>query len=338
MNLDEIMKEIKGGLTGHNRKDIAYLYKKMEKYKNHENAKEILSECSKLIYERVYDDGKRAVNKAALDSVEFINAAMSEINRCAMNHNTKRAVALSTKLIRQIEKDMPKNDDHTEYYSFAEPFEKILFASLYKNSKTVKNTLLPYSAIYLTHGSLLCEEKRFLDARAAMEKARRWNPVSADACFGYMETLKAVGETEKLFDMAKATFRCSYKRKSIAHCYRNLGYCFTEMGLLKPAVSCYFESLIYDRMNKAALSEIIYIQSISEEHFKTPSKEFFKACAEKYSFPSGASNEVISAALSGGQYLLDNNNKEGAVYCYNIAYQLTGDKDLREIVRRLKEE
>lgn len=338
MSIDEIMKEIKSGLTGHNRKDIAYLYKKMKKYKNHENAKEILKECSKLIYERVYDDGKRSVNRTTLETVESVNAAMSEINRCAMNRNTKKAVALSTDLISQIEKNMPQSNSTTEYYSFTEPFEEILFASLYKNSKTIKNTLLPYSAIYLTHGSLLCEEKRFLDARAAMEKARKWNPVSADACFGYMETLKAVGENKKLFDLARETFRCSYKRKSVAQCYRNLGYYFTEMGLLKPAMSCYFESLVYDRSNKAALSEIVYIQSISETHLRAPTKEYFNACAEKYGFPSGASNEVISAALSGGQYLLDNDNKAGAAYCYNIAYRLTGDKELREIVRRLKEE
>ncbi|MBR5583000.1 MAG: hypothetical protein IKW21_00560, partial [Lachnospiraceae bacterium] len=55
----------------------------------------------------------------------------------------------------------------------------------------------------LQHGSLLFEQKRYLEARDVLEKARRWNPASAKIAFEYMETYKVVGANERFAELTK---------------------------------------------------------------------------------------------------------------------------------------
>ena len=69
MSFDAIMNEIKAGLTGDSNADIDYLQEQVDKYKDHEDAKKIIMECGKLIYELLPEDQKRGAVIACVGSV-----------------------------------------------------------------------------------------------------------------------------------------------------------------------------------------------------------------------------------------------------------------------------
>ena len=58
MNLEEIMSEIKKGLSHDEETDIAYLEEQREKYKTHALGQEISRECTRMIYDLLPRDGE----------------------------------------------------------------------------------------------------------------------------------------------------------------------------------------------------------------------------------------------------------------------------------------
>jgi hypothetical protein len=53
---------------------------------------------------------------------------------------------------------------------------------------------------------------------------------------------------------------------------------------------------------------------------------------EKYGFPVGAPDDVPGLALAYGKHFAENEETEGALYCFNIAYELTGDENIKKII------
>ncbi len=50
MELDKIVTEIAGGLTGNAKTDLPYLMSQVEKYRNHQLSGEILRACGRLVF------------------------------------------------------------------------------------------------------------------------------------------------------------------------------------------------------------------------------------------------------------------------------------------------
>ena len=58
MSTQEILQEIRDGLTGENGVDMVYLEGQMEKYKDHENVAEIENGIAEMAYEMLPDEKK----------------------------------------------------------------------------------------------------------------------------------------------------------------------------------------------------------------------------------------------------------------------------------------
>ena len=58
MSLEEIMSEIKKGLSHDLETDLAYLEEQKVKYNNHELGREISKECTRMIYDLLPRDGE----------------------------------------------------------------------------------------------------------------------------------------------------------------------------------------------------------------------------------------------------------------------------------------
>ena len=62
MTYDEIMEEIKSGLTGDTKVDMKYLMTQMDKYKEHELSQEIIRACGRMIASIMPEDAKEEFN------------------------------------------------------------------------------------------------------------------------------------------------------------------------------------------------------------------------------------------------------------------------------------
>ena len=178
MTYDEIMREITKGFTGDISADRQYLKEQMEKYKNHEMAKEILRGCGRLMVELIPEDKKEELARLIGNGEKAIEATLDEIRYNIYKQDLETAMKLSEALVEKIDKNpMFQNDTVSEYFTFYEFFEELLYAFYQKPEKTIRKASIPFATIYLQHGSLLVEQKRYLRKSQKMESSKCKNSI-----------------------------------------------------------------------------------------------------------------------------------------------------------------
>lgn len=144
------------------------------------------------------------------------------------------------------------------------------------------------------------------------------------------------GKTEEFFQKTLDMFKIAYKSTQVARCYRNLGFYFVEKKLFQEAVICYLLSLSFEKESKQATSELYYIDQVCEGKVnKNPTEEEIKKCAEQYGFPRYGDEDILVLAFSYGKAFSDKGDMDAFRYFMTIAYDLTGDEDIGEMLDKL---
>ena len=337
MTYEEIIKKITEGLTGDVSKDIKYLREQSEAYKNHSMSKEIFRACGRIMFDILPEDKKSEMSRIIGNDRKAIETTLDEIRYNIYKKNISKAMSLSEVLVKKADEEtMFQNDSVSEYFTFNEFFEEALYTYYNEPKRQIRAAGIPFSRIYFLHGNLLFEQKKYEEAKAALEKAMRWNPINSDILFEHMETFKVTGDIEKFAELTKEAFKYVFKPKDLARCYRNMGYYFIEKKKYQEATACYLMSLEFEDNNKNAQSELYYIHSKTSKEFHEPTFDEIKKYGEKYGFPIGASDKVIGLAMTYGQRFLDNENIEATVYCLEIVYSLTHNDKIKSLIEQLK--
>jgi len=338
-DFDIIMQEITAGLTGDHEKDVPYLQDKCEEYKNHKYAKEIIRACGRLIFAALPKEKQDEINKVTENHLLGIQSVIEEAQ---FNVYQKRFDVAKDLLFVAVEKvenlGMYQDDAVSEYHTFNEPMEDLIYKYRNKPKKTSRQAPEPLSDLYLNLGSVLFELGDMDAAKVALEKAMRWNPINAPIAFEHAEIYKKKGDMDEFFRLTMQIFPNVYQSRHIARCYRNLGYYFVEKKLWKVAATCYIMSIHYDQDPSRAQSELWFIQQNAGPDFSLPSNEEIEDIAKQYNIPLGADRDVVGIAISLGEQFEKEGNVEYARYFLGIAYDLTGIDEIKERLDSLPEE
>jgi len=337
---EQIIAAIKAGLSGDFKADANYLKGCMEKYKTHALAKEIIRECGRLLSEAMPKDKQEELQNAlAQDGLDF-DAILNEVRTHIRNRDISNAMAVMEELIAKLggmqQPEMFQNDSVSEYYTFEEPFQEMLFRDAFKPTKTLRQAGVPYSQIYLLYTYLLFETKRYKEALTAIERAVRWNPVSTQIAFEGGELFRALGDWNAFMKSTLMAFRYAYKKEDIAHCFRNLGYWFAEKQKWTEAIACLQESMKYEPESHLAVQELAYIHLASKGQASKPGPDTLKAASREYGFPVPWNVDIIKTALSWAQHFMtEDKNSEMARYCLNIANALYPNEQIQQLLDSL---
>lgn len=233
MNFDQIMSKITSDLTGDRSQDIDYLKAQMEKYEGHEMGKEICRACARIMVEILPADKKMDLDNTFKNQITAWKATLEEVRFNRYKKNYDQALELAESLVQRLrdmtEAGMFVDDEVSEYHTFWEPYESILYDFFNKPTKTVRKLDgIPAAEVYLEYGSILIDFNRISDAQEALSEAIKWNPVSSEIAFEYAETFKIQGNMEAFYKRSLEMFQYAFRPKALARCYRNLGYYFTE--------------------------------------------------------------------------------------------------------------
>lgn len=322
MDYQEIMRDIAGGLTGENEKDIQYLMEQMEKYKDHEFGKEIIRACGRLISgmlpEEKVNEFADAFEKDNAEIENEIDDLFSTLQSGDYNLALNKVEKLVEKAEELISAGMYQNDSVSDYFCFINPMQELLYSYRHRDSeKDIRPSNFPFATIYFFYGNILFKLGRYTEANVALGKAKRWNPMDADIAFEYAETYKAMGDIETFFDYTIEIFNFAYKSEDLARCYRNLGYYFIEKKLWQEAIACEDYSLNFDSNTDAAYGKM-------------------KKFSRKYGFPLEPNEDVVGLAIAYGRNSAENGNDEFAKYFLNIAYDLTHFDEVKQLLDELE--
>ena len=180
--------------------------------------------------------------------------------------------------------------------------------------------------------------QRYEEANQALEKALRWNPMSAKIMFEYAETFKILGQMDRYIEVSRRAFTVAYMKNDVARAYRNMGYHFIEEEKYQAAIGCYLLSLQYDKELKNAQSELYYIHQKTEGTVKQPTIEELVKIAEIEGIPMEVDHDVLGIAFAYGKHFLEDGEITGARAMFEIVYNLTDDESVKDILDKLPEE
>lgn len=331
MELENILGNITAGLTGDASQDIAYLKQQIEIYHDHEYAQEITRACGRMLYPLLPKEDKAEFQSIMEREQMGMEATLEEIRFAIFRKEYKKAEQMLSTMVERFESNgMFRSDQMTEYHSFYEPFEEVLYRFVDRPKRKLHNLELPYAQVYHEYGVLLSDLGRTEKAHLVLQKAVQWNPANAQITFDYIETYKKMGDLEAYFNLTRKTFHYAFRREDVAHCYRNLGSYFVQKKEYQAAMGCYLMSMDFDKEDQTAPSELYYIQAVTKGTVTKPTQQELENYAKEYGFPMGADQIVVGMAWQMANKYLDAEKYDTAIYYLKIVYDLTEDAEVKK--------
>ena len=332
--VNDIIDEIKKGLTGEARKDSLYLQEQAIKYKDHENANEIMKILSDMTFDLLPDDKKELLKNAVFIDGKRIDQVFNAADKLVREKKLEGAVKLLKKIEAQADKYFADNDKCNQF-SFRNPFDEYLYTNIYKPEKRYERTPFDFCTYLTSLGYLLIELHRPQEALPVLEKAIKYNPVNVETRFELAETYKLLFKPAMLLECVKNTLPIASTPEYIARCYCNLGYYCIETRDYDSAVCFYYESLLY-APNDAVTGELRHIGMRTGKKINPPTRKNVLDAFEKYQIKNGPDQDLVNIAYSLGEYCVEHNSRpEEALFYYGIVYGLTRNEDIKKKIDEL---
>lgn len=222
-------------------------------------------------------------------------------------------------------------------YIFKNLLEELLFQiTIKKEIKRKYPLMLDYSTLYSNYGNVLLHFKEYENALKSFKLSYNYNPVNVKAIFGLCEVYKNEGKLDEYYNLTNQSFKYDYyledlseSFEKLSHYYLNEYHASKEEENLKLAIYLMRLAEDYDDSNDNktaiefdddALKQ--YGQSIEEI------KDYLKSKG----LPYGPSIEVITICKNLGFQLDEDKKVVPALFYFNIAYDLTGDPAIKDVI------
>ncbi len=222
-------------------------------------------------------------------------------------------------------------------YIFKNLLEELLFQiTIKKEIKRKYPLMLDYSTLYYNYGNVLLHFKEYENALKSFKLSYNYNPVNVKAIFGLCEVYKNEGKLDEYYNLTNQSFKYDYYLDDLSESFENLShYYLNEYDTSKDEenlkLSIYLMRLAEDyddsNDNKTAIEfddDALkqYGQSIEEI------KDYLKSKG----LPYGPSIEVITICKNLGFQLDEDKKVVPALFYFNIAYDLTGDPAIKDVI------
>ncbi|MGI6492916.1 MAG: hypothetical protein ACOX0T_11080 [Pelotomaculum sp.] len=332
MEYEQIISEITSGLTGNNEKDIAYLKAQADKYQSHDLAAEISRAINRLLYDILPEDQKAQAASFNSDG-KSIELMYQEVKYLVSSKQNQKAAVLLDSLLELCESSV-QPDDQTDYFSFKNMFQALLYEHIFKPQKTYQPAPHDCSDMYIIRGYLYLAEYKLDKAIEAMEKAISWNPVNIYAYFQLAEAKKLKDSFEEYYNLTKQALMFATTNAEIARCYRNFGFYFIEVKQYQDAINMYYLSRDYEN-HEAVASELFYISQQTGEMIVQPAQDEILETITRENIQVGPSEAVVGIATELGKKAYEDEHYDLARYCLSMVYGLTQDQEARVLLEKM---
>lgn len=332
---NEIIDDIKSNLGENRELNRKYLSSQIDRYKDHPYSREIIREISRMMWDCLSDEEKEEF----IEISERENPVMDILNEIT-EHLERADYETALDILKDFMKSFPnmfEDDKVSEYHSFTNPLEEIIFLEYVGAEKELRYIPdnQPLLDLYYIYGFLLFENQEFDEAEESLKRALKINPVSARVILELSEIYKMRTPTLNKFVLYTTNaLKYAYMPQDIARCYRNLGYYYVEEGQLDVAVALYRYSMVFE-MSINAYSELQYIESKGQDINMDldDAAELIKA----KNIQLGVNPFVLKTLHElSGEYE-ENGLYNQSLYFYNIIYELTHDEETFNKINEINE-
>ena len=335
--VNDIIEEIKKGLTGNLVEDAAYLELEAIKHRNDEDAEEILKAISDISFDMLPEDQKKYLKETLFIGEQRLDQVFHQANELFKQRKMQESADLMKKIEEKADFFMERPENKNSF-SFRNRFDEYLYRELYKPKEEFRTTPYDFCNYLTAYGYILVEMNKGKEAEPVLEKAIGFNPINIGPRFELAETYKMLKEPAKLLYTIKDTLPITTSPEEIARCYCNLGYYCIEIKDYDSAVAFYYASLLY-APNENIKGEIDYIAAQTKKQVTPPTKKDIEKAFKKYKIAEGPNPVVYNMAYSLGEFCVEHDaHPQESLYYYSIAYNLTRDEKIKVKLDKLVEQ
>jgi tetratricopeptide (TPR) repeat protein len=342
MTYNQIIVQIQSGLAGNYENDIKYLISQHEVYKNHDDYKRISRTIRTFMYNIIPNDEKLKLKKN-INENNFIEKTLSKVEIQIQGNDFNKALEIIEPLIKEIEKIRKEFSDDSihKFYNFDVFFEEQIYMELFNPIKKIRQMPWGCTSAYLKYGVILVELKKFDEAKKALKKANKLNPVNTSILFELSEIYKINKDWGRYLVVTIDCLKYAYSSDMLARCYRNYGFFFIGKGrgYYKVAIASFCFSMIFssDKGNEIALAELQYIEHLTRENIEITEmleKQLDKIVRQlkNSNIQIGANKLILNLALILLKNFIENNQNVLAKDCYEILSDLTRYKKVYDLI------
>ncbi len=324
MDYEEIIKEIKKGLTGDPETDIKYLEGKISEYEDNADSGIIAGECGQMIYELLPDSLKEEFSFLDKSLRLGIDEYSTEAALLLKEGKTEDAAKKLEEGIKLFEgSDLYSEKDGIPFYDFRKPVEEALYRTEHGMDKRIKLLPEPVVGLYRMYAGILYGQKEHAKALGYLEKALRYNPYHQKTGLEYSDHFRELGDLERYKQILSDSFKIAYEPQMLAGIYRRLGWYFSERSEWEPAWACTVLAERYNDENEISETEKKYITENAGEGFKVPSDERAADILKMNGIPYGPDRNILRIVHASGEAFKEAGNDKAAGYFFEIEKGLT---------------
>lgn len=256
-----------------------------------------------------------------------------EIKKLVEKQNYIEASDQLELFLEEIEKDYQTQKGLS--FSFNHILEVYEYEYFKKSQTQITHTDLNISAFYRFYGFVLMRLNLFTDAIKAYQNALEWNPVDLDALLQLVELYKRTEQLEKVKEYSFLCYDLCCTRATLAHFYRGLGFYYLEKQKADIAIALYTYSNIYFE-TKQAKEELGYLEQALKQPVKNYTIKQLQEILKQNQIPVGPNADTIGITYRVGQLELEAGNIENAKDCFAMVYDITMDKEVKELLEKLQ--
>ena len=331
---EEIIIDIKANLGQNKDLNRQYLSTQIDRYKDHPYNKEIIREISRMMWDCLTDEEKKEFIEIS-DNENPIMDILNEITEYIEIGDYET----SLNKLKSFMKTFPgmfEDDKVSEYHSFTNPLEEIIFMKYIGAEKVIRYIPdnKPLLDLYYIYGFLLIENQEFDEAEKSLKKAIKINPVSSRVILELSEIYKMHTPTlNKFVVYTSDALKYAYYPQDIARCYRNLGYYYIEENQLDVATALFKYSMEYE-MSIRAYSELQYIESKGHDTNLTLKEAI--SILESKNIQIGVNPFVLSTLEELAKEYEKNKLYNQSLYFHNLLYDLNHDEKTLNKIKEIQ--
>ena len=333
---EKIIEEIRANLGENKDLNSRYLSSQIEKYSDHPYSKEIIREISRMMWDCLSDEEKEEF-AAIAEKENPIMDILNEVSQFIEVGDYETALDKLDAFMNGFP-GMFEDDRVSEYHSFTNPLEEILFREYIGAEKEVR--LIPDNEplldLYYVYGFLLFEKSQYQKAEESLKKAKKINPVSARIILELCEIYKMhTPSFNKFYIYTTEALRYSYYPQDIARCYRNLGYYYIEENKLDVAVAMLKYSMNFE-LSIMAYNELHYIESKGQDI--NLSREEVDELLESTNIQIGVNPFILKTLYELAKEYEQNKLYNQSLYFYELLNNITNDEEVTQKIKKLTDE
>lgn len=332
----KIIEEIKSNLGENKDLNSKYLSSQIDEYSDHPYNKEIIREISRMMWDCLSDEEKEefiSISEKENPIMDILNEVSEFIE--VGDYETaldKLSIFMDSLPI------MFEDDKVSEYHSFTNPLEEILFREYIGAEKEVR--LIPDNEplldLYYIYGFLLFEKNQYKKAEESLKKAKKINPVSARIILELCEIYKIrTPSFNKFYIYTTEALKYSYYPQDIARCYRNLGYYYIEENKFDIAVALLKYSMNFE-LSITAYNELHYIESKGQNI--NLSKEEVNRLLESANIQIGVNPFILKTLYDLAEEYEQNKLYNQSLYFYELLNNITNDETIVQKIKNITTE